>query len=53
MKEKNPYYTSNNRRGSKVATKCRICGGKLFSPQEITKEMHDRCDKDNSNIYMM
>ena len=53
MKESNPEYIVNNRRGNKVATMCRVCGKKLFSPDEIKKEMHDKCDKDKSNIYMM
>jgi|TARA_R100000149_G_C5879969_1_gene144724 hypothetical protein len=53
MKENNPEYIVNNRRGNKVATMCRVCGKKLFSPDEIKKEMHDKCDKDKSNIYMM
>jgi uncharacterized OB-fold protein len=53
MKEKNPEYTKNNRKGNKVATMCRICGTKLYSPEEIKNEMHDRCNKDNSKIYMM
>ena len=53
MKEKNPNYTNNNRRGSQVATQCRVCGGKLYLPDEMKREMHDKCNKDNSNIYMM
>lgn len=53
MKERNPNYTHNNRKGNKVATQCRVCGIKLYSPDEIKNEMHDRCNKDNSNIYMM
>lgn len=53
MKEKNPTYTKNNRRGNRVATQCRICGGKLYTPEEIKQEMHDKCNKQNKNIYMM
>tara|TARA_R100000234_G_C4922164_1_gene144628 strand:+ start:238 stop:399 length:162 start_codon:yes stop_codon:yes gene_type:complete len=53
MKEKNPEYIYNNRKGNKVATICRVCGKKLYSPNEIRNEMHDECNKDNSKIYMM
>ena len=53
MKEKNPNYTKNNRRGNQLATSCRVCGNKLYTPSEIKKEMHDKCDKDNKNVYMM
>jgi len=53
MKEKNPEYIQNNRKGNKVATMCRVCGNKLYSPIEIQNEMHDACNKDNTKIYMM
>jgi hypothetical protein len=53
MKEKNPEYTQNNRRNNKIATKCRVCGNKLYDPNEIKKEMHHRCDQDNTNVYLM
>lgn len=53
MKEKNPNYTINNRRNKMVATQCRVCGQKLYTPTEIKLEMHERCNKDNTNIYMM
>lgn len=53
MKEKNPNYIYNNRKGNNVATKCRVCGNKLYSPDEIKNEMHIKCNQDNSNIYMM
>jgi len=53
MKEKDPQHTLNNRRNNKIATRCRICGGKLYTPQDIKIEMHEECNKDNTNIYMM
>ena len=53
MKEKNPEYILNNRKGNRVATICRVCGNKLYSPDEIKNEMHDKCNKDNTKIYMM
>ena len=53
MKEKNPNYTLNNRKNTYLATQCRICGGKLYTPEEIKIEMHEQCNKDNTNIYMM
>lgn len=53
MKERNPEYIQNNRKGNKVATVCRVCGNKLYLPEEIKKEVHDRCNKDNTKIYMM
>lgn len=53
MKENNPEYTINNRKGSKLATKCRVCGNKLYSPEEIKNELHDRCNNDNTKIYLM
>ncbi len=52
-KEKDPKYTKTARRNAKIATHCRVCGGQLLTTQEITKEMHERCDKDNTNMYVM
>ena len=46
MKEKDPQHTLNNRRNNKVATRCRICGGKLYTPQDMKIEMHEECNKD-------
>ena len=37
----------------RVATRCRVCGGQLLESSEIKKEMHDKCNKDNSNMYLM
>lgn len=53
MKEKNPKYTKNNRKGNMVATHCRKCGNKLYLPEEMKKELHNQCNQDNNNIYMM
>jgi hypothetical protein len=53
MKEKNPEYTHNARRNKNIATRCRVCGGQLMIAQEITKEIHENCDVDNTNMYMM
>lgn len=54
MKEKNPDYVPSIRAHKKrVATRCRVCGGQLIESSEIKKEMHERCNKDNTNMYMM
>ena len=54
MKEHNPEYTKNTRGYKKrVATRCRVCGGQLLVAQEIKNEMHDSCNRDKSNMYMM
>jgi hypothetical protein len=54
MKEKDPKYTSSHRAYKKrIATACRICGGQLFLPEEIKKEMHLDCINNKDNIYMM
>jgi len=55
MKEKDPKYTSSHRAYKKrIATSCRICGQQLLLPEEIKKEMHLECAKNNNdNIYMM
>ena len=45
MKEKDPQHTLNNRRNNKVATRCRICGGKLYTPQNMKIEMQ-KIDKE-------
>ena len=53
MKEKNPEYIINKRKNTKIATRCRVCGGQLMIAQEISKEIHELCDSDNKNVYMM
>jgi len=53
MKEKDPKYVRNKRKNSKVATHCRVCGKQLLIAQEIKREIHESCDKDDSNMYMM
>lgn len=53
MKEKNPEYTLNSRSNKNIATRCRVCGGQLLSADEMKKELHDECDQDNKNIYVM
>lgn len=53
MKEKNPEYILNKRSNKKVATRCRVCGGQLMVATEIKNEIHDKCDNDNKNVYMM
>ena len=52
-KEKDPEYTQGNRRNNKIATRCRVCGGQLLTTQEIKMEMHEKCNKDNTNMYVM
>ena len=54
MKEKDPKYVKSSRAYKKrVATRCRVCGGQLLISQEIKKEMHERCDKDDSRMYLL
>lgn len=53
MKERNPEYVINKRKNKNVATRCRVCGEKLMLAQEINREIHEYCDKDNKNMYMM
>lgn len=53
MKEKDPKYVQNKRKNSKIATRCRVCGEPLLIAQEIKREIHESCDKDDSNMYMM
>jgi len=54
MKEKNPEYVSSIRAYKKrVATRCRVCGGQLLISEEIKLEMHEACNKDTKNVYMM
>ena len=53
-KEYNPEYTKSHRAYKKrIATRCRVCGGQLLVAEEIKKEIHEACDKDNSKMYMM
>ncbi len=53
-KEYNPEYTKSHRAYKKrIATRCRVCGGQLLVAEEIAKEIHEACDKDNSKMYMM
>lgn len=53
MKEKNPEYIKNKRKNKNVATRCRVCGNQLLLIEEINREIHEFCDKDNSNMYLM
>ena len=54
MKDQDPNYVSSIRAYKKrVATRCRVCGGQLLESSEIKKEMHVKCNKDNSNMYLM
>lgn len=54
MKEKNPEYVNSHRAYKKrIATRCRVCGGQLLIADEIKKEIHDACNKDSSNTYLM
>jgi hypothetical protein len=53
MKDKDPEYVPNKRKNSNIATRCRVCGQQLLIAQEIKREIHVSCDKDNSNMYMM
>jgi hypothetical protein len=52
-KEKDPKYVLNKRKNKTVATCCRVCGGQLMTAQDIAKEIHEECDRDNNKIYMM
>jgi hypothetical protein len=36
MKEQDPNYILNKRKNSKVATRCRVCGGQLLNVDEIS-----------------
>ena len=38
---RNPEYVKS--RGKTIATKCTICGGALYTPQEFKLEAHERC----------
>ena len=55
MKEKDPEYTKSNWSYKKrIATRCRICGGQLFLPEDMKKEIHKECVNNiNDNSYMM
>tara|TARA_R110001583_G_scaffold130617_1_gene282321 strand:- start:6 stop:167 length:162 start_codon:yes stop_codon:yes gene_type:complete len=53
MKEKNPEYVLNKRKNKKIATRCRVCGGQLLLASEIENEIHEICDRDSNNVYMM
>lgn len=53
MKEKDPKYVLNKRKNTKIATCCRVCGGQLMVAEEIKNEIHNRCDSDDKNVYMM
>lgn len=53
MKEKNPKYIINKRKNSKIATRCRVCGKQLMVAEEIKNEIHESCDNDNKNVYVM
>jgi|TARA_B100000035_G_scaffold301351_1_gene297856 hypothetical protein len=54
MKEKDPEYVESHRAYKKrIATRCRICGGQLLTAEEIKNEMHDACNVDTSNTYLM
>lgn len=54
MKDRNPEYVSSHRAYKKrIATRCRVCGEQLLNAQEIKKEIHESCDKDTTNVYMM
>tara|TARA_R110002012_G_scaffold266695_1_gene450296 strand:- start:383 stop:538 length:156 start_codon:yes stop_codon:yes gene_type:complete len=49
----NPEYVPNTR-GKPIATRCRICGGQLTTPQEFKIEAHEICVKKyKSKQYMM
>lgn len=53
MKEKDPQYVLSKRNNKPIATRCRVCGGQLLLTHEIKNEIHDSCDIDNKNVYMM
>lgn len=39
---KDPDYVDYSR-GGKIATKCRVCGGNLYTAQDIKQEAHEKC----------
>ena len=55
MKEHDPeYVTSKFSYNRKVATRCRICGHQLLTPEEMKMEMHEKCKNEyNPNIKTM
>ena len=53
MKEKDPKYILNKRKNKNIATRCRVCGQQLMIVEEISQEIHESCDKDNKNVYVM
>jgi len=53
MKEKDPKYILNKRKNKQIATRCRVCGNQLLLAQEIENEIHNICDNDNKNMYVM
>ena len=43
---KNPdYVSSRHSYGKRIATACRICGGKMYDPEECKNEYHKECMK--------
>ena len=53
MKEHAPNYILNKRKNKRTATRCRVCGKQLMVAEEIKREIHESCDKDNKNVYVM
>lgn len=53
MKEQNPEYILNKRKNTKVATRCRVCGGQLMVAEDIKNEIHLECNNDDKNVYML
>tara|TARA_R110001592_G_scaffold224032_2_gene479563 strand:- start:13826 stop:13996 length:171 start_codon:yes stop_codon:yes gene_type:complete len=47
MTEKDPEYVNSKfSYNRKIATRCRICGGQLLTPEDMQLEMHYHCRKD-------
>jgi hypothetical protein len=43
---KNPdYVDSRHSYGKRIATKCRICGKRMYDPEDCKNEMHEKCLK--------
>jgi len=49
---KDPNYV-NYSRGGKIATKCRVCGGNLYTAQDIKLEAHENCLQKYTSKFRM
>lgn len=49
---KDPEYVPYSR-GGKIATKCKICGGSLMTPQDMKTETHESCVSNYRSKYKL